>query len=456
MSTIDTNLLENTVYILCKQAAEKLSYNSFQKISEKYKENKSERLGRILKNAKNANETNRPLCQDTGTVHVFLEVGNEIFFSDNPTNAINAGVAKCYQENFYRKSIIENSFLSAKNTENNTPVLINTEYISGNKLKIMILLKGAGCDNITDLKMFYPATTEEEFIDYEVKLISERAKNACPPVFVSIAIGTSGADAVKEAEKAYFRKDKDLEEISNKILSKVNFQAQEKYNKFLAADIKITAKPHHMASIPVATVFSCHSLRLASATIENNKVTFDDNIPNFHDIKISTKKVKEIRTEDIPAIKSLKEGEEILLTGEILIARDAAHKKMLEYKNKGKNLPFNIKDKIIFYAAPCPAKTNEIIGPIGPTTSHRMDKYLNEFPEILATIGKGKRSKNAADVIRANNSIYFEAEGGIATLLSSCFEEYKVIAFKELSTEAVSIAKINKLPVKVAIAKLTN
>ncbi|MGN0005216.1 MAG: fumarate hydratase [Candidatus Gastranaerophilaceae bacterium] len=451
MTIINCNLVEDTVYKLCKQAAEELSNTSYDKILVQYKKNKSKKLGLILNNAHKADLTKRPLCQDTGTVHIFLEIGNEISFSSDLYSAINEGVKKAYIENFYRKSIIENSFLSAKNTETNTPTLINTDFVSGNQLKIMVLLKGAGCDNVTELKMFNPSLTTEELIEYEVKLISERAKNACPPSFVSIAIGTSAADSVKTAEKAYFSSNCDLPEISEKILDCVNKNANN-YENYLAADIKITLKPHHMASIPVATVFNCHSLRKSMAIIKNNSVEFLDIVPKYQQIQSGKSDYKEVFTYDVDALKSLQEGENILLSGEILIARDAAHKKMLEYKNTGKKLPFEIKDKIIFYAAPCPPNKSEIVGPIGPTTAHRMDKYLKEFPEIAATIGKGERSETAKEIIKNNNSVYFQADGGIATLLASCIEDYKIIAFEELSTEAVSWAKINKLPLKVAIS----
>lgn len=451
MTIISCELVKETVAKLCKQAAEELSDTAYDKVLSQYKKTKSQKLGLILNNAFKADDIKRPLCQDTGTVHVFLEVGNEISFSSDLYSAINDGVKQAYKENFYRKSIIENTFLTAKNTETNTPALINSDFAEGDKLKIMVLLKGAGCDNVTDLKMFNPSLTIEELIEYETKLISERAKNACPPSFVSIAIGTSAADAVKTAEKAYFSDNNDMQEISEKILDGVNKNANN-YENYLAADIKITLKPHHMASIPVATVFNCHSLRKSMAIIKNNSVEFLDIVPKYQQIQSGKSDYKEVFTYDVDALKSLQEGKNILLSGEILIARDAAHKKMLEYKNIGKKLPFEIKDKIIFYAAPCPPNKSEIVGPIGPTTAHRMDKYLNEFPEIAATIGKGERSETAKETIRNNNSVYFQAEGGIATLLASCFEDYKIIAFEELSTEAVSLAKINKLPLKVAIS----
>lgn len=447
MKIIDCEVLKEVIYNLCLQAGQELSPYPYQKILSKFEETKSLKLAHILQNAENAHKIQRPLCQDTGTVHVFMEVGNEISFSSNPTDAINEGVKKCYVEKYFRKSIVENEFLSGKNTETNTPALIDVEYVSGNKLTINVLLKGAGCDNVSEIQMMLPSTTESEFAEKISQIIKDRAKNACPPCYISIAVGTGAESVMATAEKAFFNNKNDMPELSQKILKKINDE-----DNYLVADLKITAKNHHMASLPVAIAFNCHSLRIASATFENDDIFYSKKVEKFEQIKTSANTAKEVRTDDFDTIRNLKEGENILLTGEILIARDAAHKKMLEYKNTQKPLPFDIENKIIFYAAPCSATKSEIVGPIGPTTSKRMDKFLPEFPKILATIGKGNRSDDAKNYIRNANSVYFEAEGGIATLLSSCFESYEVIAFPELSTEAVCLAKIKKLPLKVSVS----
>ena len=449
MKIIDCEVLKEVIYNLCLQAGQELSPYPYEKILKKYEETKSLKLAHILQNAENAHKIQRPLCQDTGTVHVFMEVGNEISFSSNPINAINEGVKKCYVEKFFRKSIVENEFISGKNTETNTPALVDVEYISGDKLTVKVLLKGAGCDNVSEVQMMLPSTTEDEFVEKISQIIKDRAKNACPPCYISIGIGTGAESVMAVAERGYFNDKNDMPELSKKILTNVNENAED---NFLVADLKITAKSHHMASLPVAIAFNCHSLRVASATFENDKIHYSKKVENFEKIETSKSTAKEVKTNDFDEIRNLKEGENILLTGEILIARDAAHKKMLEYKNAEKPLPFDIENKIIFYAAPCSATPTEIVGPIGPTTSKRMDKFLPEFPQVLATIGKGDRSNDAKNYIRNAHSIYFEAEGGIATLLSSCFKSYEMIAFEELSTEAVCLAKIEKLPLKVSVS----
>lgn len=453
MKMINDDLLKDVVYNLCRNAAQNISDYTYNTVKEEYKKCPSQRISNILENAKIASEYNRPLCQDTGTVHIFLDIGNQISFSSNPVDCINDAVSKCYKENFFRKSITENLLTSAKNTGDNTPAIIETDYHEGNNLIIKVLLKGAGCDNVSSVDMLLPSTTENEFIDFVIKKILDKGKNACPPLFVSIACGGSSSNVLKNAEKNYFSNND--KELANKIKNKINLLAEKKYNNCFAADVKLSFYPHHMASFPVGISINCHSLRIAEAEIKSdNSVTYSNNVQNFEKFNNNeTAVTKEVFTSDINSIKSLKEGEKILLSGEILIARDAAHRKMKEIIDKGEKLPFEIKDKIIFYAAPCPPKQNETVGSIGPTTANRMDKYISEFPQVIATIGKGSRSSATEEFIRNNNLVYFEAEGGIAAILASKFKSYKTIAFPELLSEAVAEAEIEKLPLTVSISK---
>lgn len=452
MSIIDIKLLEEAVYNLCLRAGQELSPYPYTTILQGFRKTNSLRLAHILQNAENAHNIKRPLCQDTGMVHIFLEVGNEISFSSNPTAAINDAVAKCYTENYFRKSTVENGFISGKNREDNTPAVIHIDYVDGNRINIKVLLKGAGCDNVSTMQMLLPSTTEDEFVDFCSKTILEKGKNACPPVFVSIAVGGGAENVMTEAEKAFFTRKNDLPQITNKIRQQIEAMQDKKYEGFYLSDIFITTNPHHMASLPVAIAFNCHSLRIAEAEICDNKITYSESTENFENIALEKIYAKEVRTDDIETVRNLKEQEDVLLSGEILIARDAAHKKMLEYKQNGKELPFEIANKMIFYAAPCPPAPQEIVGPIGPTTAHRMDKFLSEFPQVLATLGKGPRSYEAQETIRKNKYVYFEIEGGIATLLASCFKSCTIIAFEELFTEAVYLAKVEKLPAKVVVS----
>lgn len=456
MFEVNTNLLKDVVYNLCKKAAQSLSEYTYSVLKEEYKKNPTPKLANILDNARIAAENNKPLCQDTGTVHVFLDIGNNVSFLSNPYEIINEAVSKCYKENFFRKSITENLLLSAKNTGDNTPPVIETEYHNGDDIIIRVLLKGAGCDNVSSTDMLLPNTTENDFIEFVSKKIIEKGKNACPPLFISVACGGASSNVLKNAEKNYFSGNKN--ELADKIKDKINSLAEKKYNNFFAADVKLSLLPHHMASFPVGISINCHSLRIAQAKINSDEIVeYSKSAANFEQIvNKENKTVKEIHTSDIEGVRNLKEGENILLSGEIIIARDAAHRKMKEIISKGEKLPFDIRNKIIFYAAPCPPKANEITGSIGPTTSLRMDKYICEFPQIIATIGKGTRSKETEDFIRQNNQVYFEAEGGIAAILASKFKSYKITAFPELLSEAVAIAEIEKLPLTVSVSKNKN
>lgn len=456
MFEVRTDLLKEVVYNLCKNAAQNISEYTYSVLKEEYKKNPSQRMANILENARIAAENNKPLCQDTGTVHIFLDVGNNVSFSSNPHEVINDAVSKCYKENFFRKSITENLLLSAKNTGDNTPPVIETEYYSGDDLTVSVLLKGAGCDNVSSSDMLLPNTTEDDLVDFVAKKVLEKGKNACPPLFISVSCGGASSNVLKNAEKNYFSECKS--ELADKIKDRINSLADKKYNKFFAADVKISLKPHHMASFPVGISVNCHSLRIAQAKIiSDGTVHYSKTADKFEKITVnSNKTLKEVHTSDTETVKNLREGENILLSGEILIARDAAHRKMKEITDNGGKLPFDINNKIIFYAAPCPPKDNEITGSIGPTTASRMDKYISEFPQVAATIGKGTRKSETCDFIRRNNLVYFEAEGGIAAILASKFKSYRVIAFPELLSEAVAVAEIDKLPLTVSVSKYTD
>lgn len=454
MVKIDTNDIKNLVYKLCRQAGESLSQYTFEKLYEMYKNKPSQKLANILQNGKEAKKNEKPICQDTGMVHVFLEVGDEIHFSGNPIKAINEAVSECYKENYFRKSIVENNFISGKNTLDNTPAIVNIDYTEGDEVKIKVLLKGGGCDNASTVQMLLPSTDKEEFTEFVVQNILKKGKNACPPLFVSVASGTCAEEVMKKAEKQYFEPKNENDNLAREIIKRVNERIDEKFKGNFLADVKIGYYPHHMASFPVATCINCHALRIAEGIVTEKGIKILTPSTEFQAIQeienLPSENFIEINTNDINKIRSLKEGDNVLLSGELLIARDAAHKKMLEIKQKGEKIPFDIKEKIIFYSAPTPCKDGNI-GVIGPTTAIRMDKYIKEFPEILGTIGKGERTEEACEEIKKNKSVYFEVEGGIASLLSQCIENYKVIAFEELLSEAVAVVKVKNLPAKVAV-----
>lgn len=457
MEIIEAKLIEEAVYNLCIQANTAYNENLYKNICKKYTDcqnskntNSSQRLFNILKNIELSYKTKRPMCQDTGQVIVFVSIGENIHINGNLNDSINNAVKNAYCENYYRKSVVTNAIFNRNNTQTNTPAIIYTEISNKpNKIELNLMIKGAGSENYSSAKMFKPTSTKEEIFDFVKHTIDTAGEKACPPLVIGLGIGGTLDSAAILSKKTFFKENNSTEE-ENFIRELKNYLSNLENN---ILDIKIESSSTHIASLPVAITLNCHCTRHASCKISSKGIEYFEQKPQFINTKTSENNIKEIKTDNIDELKKLKKGEQILLTGEIYTARDAAHQKIYEYYKQYKKLPFDIKNKIIFYAGPCPAAPSEIIGPIGPTTSSRMDSYC-EFlytKGLIATIGKGERSIKAVESIEKNKRKYFTAQGGIACLLAQCVKKSEVIAFEELGTEAVRKLFIEKLPVTVEI-----
>lgn len=447
MSEISTELIKTAVYQLCFEANTCLNESVYSKILEAYNNSNDKVLKSILQNAKVAYETKRPLCQDTGQVIVFLEIGQKVHLTgDFIENAVNCAVEKCYKENFFRKSVVKNAVFDRTNTKTNVPAIIYTKIVESDEIKIKVLIKGAGSENKCRLEMMLPTASEEEIIGRCAELILSAGENACPPMFVGIGIGAT-ADRASLLSKEVLLKD-DFTEDEKKLALKIKIYVNSKQNNNYVLDVKLKAIATHIACLPVAVTINCHSDRFSSCTISNGKINYEHKAPTFINYE-ENKDLREVFVDDIETIKTLKVGEEVLLTGEIYVARDMAHKRLTEEKI----LPIEIKNKIIFYAGPCPNKPNEVIGSIGPTTASRMDKYATVLYNngLLATIAKGNRNKDVELVIKENGAKYFTVIGGIAALLADKVKNAQVIAYKDLGAEALYKIYVEKFPVKVSI-----
>lgn len=447
MSEISTELIKEAVYKLCFDANTCLDNRVYSKILQAYNSDNQEELKLILKNAKTAYDSKLPLCQDTGQVIVFLEIGQNVklkgeFIED----AINSAVANSYRDNYFRKSVVKNAIYDRSNTQTNTPAIIYTKYKEGSDIEVKVLIKGAGSENKSRLEMLLPTANEDEIINCCAKLILSAGKNACPPMFVGIGIGGTADKACLMSKEAFFCSSEN--ELAQKIKDKVNLE-----NKCVL-DVKLLTSSTHIACMPVAITINCHSDRISSCTIKENNIIFNHQTPNFIEFNDILEDRKEISADDIDRIKSLKKGENILLTGRIYVARDMAHKRLKELMDRGDNLPFDIKNKIIFYAGPCPDRPDGTIGSIGPTTASRMDKYAVELYDkgIIATIGKGERNQQVQAAIKRNGAKYFSVTGGIAALLSNKVKKKEIIAFEDLGTEALYYIDVEKFPLKVELA----
>lgn len=459
MSEISTELIKKAVYKLCYDANICLNEEVYSKVLNAYKtidriETKNI-LKSILQNAKIAYEKKRPLCQDTGQVIVFVEIGQNVKLTGNYIeDEINSAVEQCYKDNFFRKSVVLNSVFDRTNTKSNTPAIIYTKIVEGNDISLKVLIKGAGSENKTKLEMMLPTSSEKEVIKCCGDIVLSAGENSCPPMFIGIGIGSTADKASIMSKQALIKNDfsEDEKKLANKIKDYINTKAPIKYSDSYVLDVKVLTSATHIACMPVCVTINCHSDRTAECYITNENIEYKNTVPQFINFEVEDK-LKEIEADDIESIKALKKGEEILLTGEIYVARDMAHKRLNELLISGQDLPFNLENKIIFYAGPCPNKPNEVIGSIGPTTASRMDKYAVSFYNqgIIATIGKGSRSKEVEDVIKKNGVKYFTVTGGIAALLAEKVVSSEIVAFENLGAEAVYKLQVKKFPLRVEL-----
>lgn len=378
----------------------------------------------ILQNARLAYKSGRPLCQDTGLVVIFLKIGQEVQLSGNYIeDEINRAVSDCYVDNFYRKSVVNDAVFDRTNTGTNSPAVIHTKITNGNEIEILLGIKGGGAENMTRLKMMNPTCTMEDILNFVRETVDIAGECACPPVTVGIGAGGTAEKAALYAKYALF-KGKKIDFLHKNVL-----------------ETKIVTHPCHIASLPVCVNLNCHSIRHCACIIKDNEIVYDykNYIPEEIYIESNLKKV---RSDDIEKLKSLSGGEKVLLSGKIYTARDMAHKRFVLSLQKGESLPFNLKNSIIFYAGPAPKKEGEIIGPIGPTTSKRMDKYTPVLYEngVIATIGKGERT------LKGGGRLYFKAMGGVACVYQKCVKSAKVIAYEDLGTEAVYELEVADMP----------
>lgn len=475
ISSIEAQRITEVVSNLCKQANIYITRDLYNALWDSYvTENTIESkfiLDQMLENINLASKHIRPICQDTGIVVVFIEVGQNVHIKNGLLeDSINKGVEKAYRENYFRKSIVQSPIFNRVNTGNNSPAVIHTKIVEGNSIKIILSIKGCGSENMSTLKMLKPSDGIEGIVDFVIETIKNAGSNPCPPIRLGIGIGGTMEYAALLAKKSLTLPIKPKKELELNArfddIAKLELDLLKKINEIkigagglggstTALSVNILTAPTHIAALPLAVNINCHVSRHASAEIFDNKVkyNFDDFILEFDDIPHNMENIKRVDSSDVETLRNLKVGDRLLLSGEIYTARDAAHKAIFESLQKNEELPIDIKDKIIYYVGPCPAKDDEIIGPAGPTTSERMDKYTPILLEqkVLGFIGKGQRSSSVTNSIRKNNGLYLIAAGGAGILLSQKVVKAEIIAYPELGPEAIYRLKIIDFPVIVGI-----
>ncbi|KZX81712.1 fumarate hydratase [Oleiphilus sp. HI0009] len=434
-------------------------------------------MAQILINSRMCAEGKRPICQDTGIVTVFVKVGMNVQWDAQMSlsDMINEGVRRAYThpDNVLRASILADPAGARKNTKDNTPAVIHYEIVEGDKVHVEVAAKGGGSENKSKMVMLNPS---DSIADWVVKTVPTMGAGWCPPGMLGIGIGGTAEKAAVMAKESLMDPidihelrergpQNRIEELRLEIMDRVNelgIGAQGLGGLTTVLDIKIKDYPTHAASLPVAMIPNCAATRHAHFTLDGSGPALQTP-PSLDDWPEITweagENVKRINLNTVTKeeVADLKPGDTVLLSGKMLTGRDAAHKKMVEMISSGEELPVDLTGRFIYYVGPVDPVRDEVVGPAGPTTATRMDKFTHTMLEktgLLGMIGKAERGQVAIDAIKEFGSVYLMAVGGAAYLVSKAIKNAEVVAFPELGMEAIYEFDVVDMPVSVAVDAL--
>jgi fumarate hydratase, class I len=431
-------------------------------------------IAQILTNSRMCAEGHRPICQDTGIVNVFLKVGMGVRFdfTDSLEDAINEGVRRGYNDpdNRLRASINEDILGSRKNTKDNTPAVIQVQLVPGDKLGIDVAAKGGGSEAKSKFVMLNPS---DSVVDWVLKTVPTMGAGWCPPGMLGIGIGGTAEKAMLMAKeslmeaidmaelKARGAKNR-TEELRIELYDKVNalgIGAQGLGGLSTVLDVKIRTYPTHAANQPVAMIPNCAATRHVHFVLDGSGPAHFE-APKLSDWPAVTWKPDassrpvNLDKLDKAEVASWKPGQRLLLSGKLLTGRDAAHKRIQDLLEQKKPLPVDFTNRVIYYVGPVDPVRDEVVGPAGPTTATRMDKFSETMLSkagLIAMIGKGERGPAAIDAIRRHKAASLIAVGGAAYLVAKAIRKSRVVAFADLGMEAIYEFEVKDMPVTVAV-----
>ena len=432
-------------------------------------------MAQILINSRMCAQGHRPICQDTGIVTVFLEIGMDVRFEDATMgieDIANEGVRRAYlhPDNVLRASVLADPDGARRNTKDNTPAVIHVKLVPGNKVDVHVAAKGGGSEAKSKFAMLNPS---DSVVDWVLEQIPKMGAGWCPPGMLGIGIGGTAEKAMMIAKEALLEPvniqelqargaQTRAEEIRLELFDKVNklgIGAQGLGGLTTVVDIKVADFPTHAANKPVAIIPNCAATRHAHFTLDGSGPAALP-APKLEDWPEITWEVgdgvRRVNMNDITPemVKDWQPGETVLLSGKMLTGRDAAHKRMVDMINKGEELPVDLKGRFIYYVGPVDPVREEVVGPAGPTTATRMDKFTRTVLEetgLLGMIGKAERGPMAIDAIRDNEAVYLMAVGGAAYLVSQAIKGAEVVGFADLGMEAIYEFDVVDMPVTVAV-----
>ena len=433
-------------------------------------------IAQILTNSRMCAEGHRPICQDTGIVNVFLKVGMEVRWDSRSSvlEMVNAGVRKAYTDpdNTLRASVVDDPLFARKNTRDNTPAVVHVELVPGDKLDVNIAAKGGGSENKSKFVMLNPS---DSIVDWVMKTVPIMGAGWCPPGMLGIGVGGTAEKAVLMAKESLMDPidmhellergpASPLEELRIDLYERINalgIGAQGLGGLTTVLDVKIRSYPTHAASKPVAMIPNCAATRHAHFVLDGSGPAVLE--PPSLDLwpKVGWTPGGDSRRVNLdtltPAeVASWKPGETLLLNGKMLTGRDAAHKKIADLFASGQGLPEGVDftNRVIYYVGPVDPVRDEVVGPAGPTTATRMDKFTDMMLEktgLIAMVGKAERGPVAIESIRKHKAAYLMAVGGAAYLVSKAIRSSRVVAFGELGMEAIYEFDVKDMPVTVAV-----
>ena len=432
-------------------------------------------LAQILINSRMSAMGRRPICQDTGIVTVFVKVGMQVQWDDSGmslSDMINEGVRRAYThpDNVLRASILADPAGARKNTGDNTPAVIHYEVVPGNTLDIQVAAKGGGSENKSKMVMLNPS---DSIVDWVVKTVPTMGAGWCPPGMLGIGIGGTAEKAAVMAKESLMEPvdihvlkargpASATEELRLEIFEAVNnlgIGAQGLGGLTTVLDVKVKDYPTHAASKPVAMIPNCAATRHAHFVLDGSgpalqqapsledwpEITWDAG-PTARRVNLDT-----LTHEDV---MSWQPGETLLLNGTMLTGRDAAHKRICDMLDRDESLPVDLKGKLIYYVGPVDPVRDEVVGPAGPTTATRMDKFTEQVLSetgLFAMVGKAERGPAAIDAIKKHKAAYLMAVGGAAYLVAQAIKRSRIVAFEDLGMEAIHEFVVEDMPVTVAV-----
>jgi len=430
-------------------------------------------IAQILTNSRMCAEGHRPICQDTGIVNVFLKIGMQVRFDfDDLEGAVNEGVRRAYldPDNKLRASVLDESDFGRKNTKDNTPAVISVQMVPGDKLEVDVAAKGGGSEAKAKFTMLNPSDSIAEWV---LKTVPTMGAGWCPPGMLGIGVGGTAEKAMLMAKEALMEPIDMAELKARGPKSKVDELRIELYDKVNALgigaqglgglstvlDVKIRTYPVHAANRPVAIIPNCAATRHAHFVLDGSgPAEFEE--PKLSDWPAVTwkpdsasKKVS-LDTLTREEVASWKPGQRLLLSGKLLTGRDAAHKRIQDFLEQKKPLPVDFTNRVIYYVGPVDPVRDEVVGPAGPTTSTRMDKFTEMMlakTGLVAMVGKAERGPAAIEAIRKHKAAYLMAVGGAAYLVSKAIRKSRVLAFEDLGMEAIYEFEVKDMPVTVAV-----